>query len=119
MHLAPFFVDMIVTPLARVAREAGPHVEPSYWIFGDAPQGVARMLLKAVIVVATMGGICLLLRLLYGPGGPLRPKEFGTGHIAERKERNARLKELKRRRKAGDISRGEYLEQRWEIIRKR
>ena len=116
MPLIP--LDIVAATLAR-AGEAVPLARPSYWIFGDIPEGMALMLIKAVIIVATMGGICLLLRLLYGPGGPLRPKEFGTGHIDERRERKAALKELKRRRKAGEITRGQYLEQRWDVLRKR
>lgn len=105
-------------PLAKAAGDAVTATEPSYWIFGAMPQGVALMLFKAVIILVTVGGLCLLLRCLYGPGGCLRPKEFGTEHIAERKARNAMLKELKRRHKAGELTRGEYLEQRWEILRK-
>lgn len=119
MPFAPLFsLHGIAVPLARAAGQAVGHAKPSYWIFGDAPQGVTLMLLKALIIVATIGGICLLLRLLYGPCGPLRPKEFGTEHIAERRERKARLKELKRHHKNGELTRSQYLEQRWEILRK-
>lgn len=111
-------IHLSFTPLARVAAQAasGP---PSRWIFGDMPGGAALVLVKALIIVCTMGAICLLLRLLYGPNGCLRPKEFGTAHIAERKERNARLRELKRRRRAGDITKREYLERRWDLYHKR
>ncbi len=112
MHMPFSFLS--ATPLARAA--AGSR---SRWIFGDMPEGVALMLIKALIIVGTVGAICLLLRLLYGPGGPLRPQEFGTGHIAERKERNALLKELKRQRRAGTITKREYLERRWDVYHKR
>ena len=105
---------IVVSPLAQTALAT----RPDNWIFGQAPQGAMLVLVKVVVIVATMGGICLLLRLLYGPGGPLRPKEFGTGHIAERRECKARLRELKRRRKAGELTKVQYLEQRWEILRK-
>lgn len=66
--------------------------------------GALRLLFVAFIFVL----IAWFLRRLFGPGGMLRPEEFGTGHIAERKAKKRRAKELRAKWKAGELSAEEY-----------
>ncbi len=79
------------------------------WPFGGYGETVLPALGRMLFVIALFAAIAYLLRWLFGPGGRLRPAEFGTGHIAPRKARQARLKELRRRAKRGEISMEEYL----------
>lgn len=88
------------------------------WPFGPGSGGgfwptVARYGVSLVFLLL----IALFLRLMFGPGGPLRPKEFGTEHIEERKRRKAELKELKARYKRGEVDAGEYFERRAELYK--
>lgn len=66
--------------------------------------GALRLLFVACIFVL----IGWFLRKLFGPGGWLRPEEFGTGHIAERQAKKRRAKELRAQWKAGEIGGDEY-----------
>jgi len=55
-------------------------VEPSWhktWPFGPGlDEGFLSVLLKGLFIAAILGGMAWLLRWLFGPGGPLRDKEF-------------------------------------------
>lgn len=55
-------------------------IEPSWhktWPFGPGIQeGFLSVALKALFILAILGGMAWLLRFLFGPGGPLRDKEF-------------------------------------------
>jgi uncharacterized membrane protein len=62
---------------------------------------VARLLFVTLI----MGVILLFLRLLFGPGGPLRDKELEEEARRETEQERADLKE---RFEKGDISETEY-----------
>lgn len=79
------------------------------WPFGGYGETVLPALGRMLFVIAVFAAIAFLLRWLFGPGGRLRPTEFGTGHIAPRRERQARIKELRKRCKRGEISMEEYL----------
>ncbi|OIQ51752.1 hypothetical protein BerOc1_00209 [Pseudodesulfovibrio hydrargyri] len=62
---------------------------------------VARLLFVTLI----MGVILLFLRLLFGPGGPLRDKELEE---EARQETERERAELKERLDAGEISEADY-----------
>ena len=55
-------------------------VEPSWhktWPFGPGlGEGLFSVVLKGLFIAAILGGMAWLLRYLFGPGGPLRDKEF-------------------------------------------
>jgi len=68
--------------------------------------GVARVLFVAALFI----GLAWLLRFLFGPGGCMRPEEFGTGHIEARKQKKAEAGELRRRWQAGELSDDDYAE---------
>ena len=55
-------------------------LEPSWhktWPFGPGlDEGFLSVFLKGVFIAAILGGMAWLLRWLFGPGGPLREKEF-------------------------------------------
>jgi hypothetical protein len=55
-------------------------VEPSWhktWPFGPGlEEGFFSVVLKGLFIAAILGGMAWLLRFLFGPGGPLRDKEF-------------------------------------------
>ena len=57
-------------------------VEPSWhktWPFGPGIQeGFFSVVLKGLFIAAILGGMAWLLRYLFGPGGPLRDKEFDS-----------------------------------------
>ncbi len=47
------------------------------WPFGPGySEGWISVTLKFLLIAVILGGIALFLRLLFGPGGPLRDKEF-------------------------------------------
>lgn len=47
------------------------------WPFGPGySEGWISVALKFLLIAAILGGIALFLRILFGPGGPLRDKEF-------------------------------------------
>ncbi|NJB67353.1 putative membrane protein [Desulfobaculum xiamenense] len=64
---------------------------------------------RIVAMVVFFGVIIAFLRYLYGPGGRLRPAEFGTGHIEARNRRKAEEAALRRALRKGEISSDEYL----------
>jgi len=94
--------DRIPLPLARAGGWTG-------WPFAGFGETFLPAAARMIFVVAVFAAIGLLLRWLFGPGGRLRPPEFGTGHIAPRRELQARIKELRRRCKRGEIDMEEYL----------
>lgn len=96
--------DRIPLPLSQVTNW-------SSWPFGGYGETIVASAARMLFVVLVFAGIAYLLRKLFGPGGRMRPKEFGTGHIAPRRERAARIKELRRRCKRGEISMEQYLEE--------
>ena len=55
-------------------------VEPSWhktWPFGPGlEEGFWSVTFKGLFIAAILGGMAWLLRWLFGPGGPLREKEF-------------------------------------------
>ena len=79
------------------------------WPFGGYGETFLPALGRMLFVIAVFAAIGFFLRWLFGPGGRLRPKEFGTDHIAPRQARKARIRELRRRAKRGEISMEEYL----------
>jgi uncharacterized membrane protein len=86
------------------------------WPFGpgfgaDWGSTLARYGISLVFLIA----IGVFLRLLFGPGGPLRPKEFGVEHIAERRRRKAELKEVKAAFERGEMDAEEYMKKRTEL----
>lgn len=88
------------------------------WPFGPGYGGgfwqtVSRFGISLLFLLLIAG----LLRFLFGPGGPLRPPEFGTEHIEERKKRKQELKELKASYKRGEIDVNEYLDRKTELYR--
>ncbi|BBD08323.1 hypothetical protein [Desulfovibrio ferrophilus] len=68
--------------------------------------GAARLLFVLVVFI----GIAWLLRVLFGPGGRLRPEEFGTEHIDERNRKKAKAKVLRQSWKDGELSDDDYEE---------
>lgn len=47
------------------------------WPFGPGlEEGFFSVVLKGLFIAAILGGMAWLLRFLFGPGGPLRDKEF-------------------------------------------
>ncbi|WP_461210717.1 SHOCT domain-containing protein [Desulfocurvus sp. DL9XJH121] len=92
----------VQTAVGRTGWEGWPFGgETSPWL-----AGALRILFTALVFAALAWG----LRLLFGPGGHLRPKEFGTAHIAERKERKRRTADIYARYKAGELDADEYRE---------
>lgn len=59
---------------------AASSVEPHWhktWPFGPGlEEGLLSVVLKGLFIAAILGGMAWLLRYLFGPGGPLRDKEF-------------------------------------------
>ena len=57
-------------------------LEPSWhktWPFGPGlEEGFFSVVFKGLFIAAILGGMAWLLRWLFGPGGPLREKEFDT-----------------------------------------
>lgn len=87
------------------------------WPFGPSfGGGWGPTLARYGIALSFLVVIAFFLRFLFGPGGPMRPEEFGTEHIEERKKRKAELKELKARFKRGEISAEEYMQKRLELL---
>jgi len=87
------------------------------WPFGPGySEGWLVTATKFLFIAAVFGAICIFLRFLFGPGGRLRPKEFGVGHIEERKRKKKTVAELKRRRKKGEITAMEFFEQKNRIM---
>jgi len=95
-------LDRVPLPLARAGNWTG-------WPFAGFGESFLPAVARMLFVVALFAAIALLLRWLFGPGGRLRPPEFGTGHIAPRRARRARIRELRSRCKRGEISMEEYL----------
>jgi hypothetical protein len=94
--------ERIPLPLARAT-------DWSSWPFGGFGENFLPAAARMLFVLALFAAIALLLRWLFGPGGRLRPAEFGADHIAPRRERQARIRELRARCKRGEISMDEYL----------
>lgn len=96
--------------IAAAAQTAAARTGWEGWPFGGSAgpwlAGAARLAFVALVFV----GLAWLLRLLFGPGGPLRPKEFGTEHVEERRRAKREARELRGRWKAGEISDREYEE---------
>lgn len=63
-----------------LAIQAASAVEPRWhktWPFGPGlEEGFFSVVLKGLFILAILGGMAWLLRYLFGPGGPLRDKEF-------------------------------------------
>jgi hypothetical protein len=59
---------------------AASNVEPGWhktWPFGPGiTEGFFSVVLKGLFILAILGGMAWLLRFLFGPGGPMRDKEF-------------------------------------------
>lgn len=83
----------------------------SSWPFGGFGENILPAAARMLFVLGLFAAIAFLLRWLFGPGGRLRPTEFGTGHIAPRRERQARIRELRARCKRGELTMDEYVEQ--------
>jgi hypothetical protein len=80
------------------------------WPFGGSGPGGAVLASAARIlfILAVFALLAWVLRRLFGPGGPLRPREFGTEHIEERRRREAARRELHARWKAGELDDAAY-----------
>jgi len=47
------------------------------WPFGPGlEEGFFSVVLKCLFILAILGGMAWLLRFLFGPGGPMRDKDF-------------------------------------------
>ncbi len=59
---------------------AASSVEPHWhetWPFGPGlEEGLLSVVFKGLFILAILGGMAWVLRFLFGPGGPLRDKEF-------------------------------------------
>ncbi|WP_462326842.1 hypothetical protein [Desulfobaculum sp.] len=100
-----FFLTVV---LATSAMAAGPGSTVNPWLASAVRIGA---------MVLTFAGIIFFLRYLYGPQGKFRPKEFGTEHIDERRQRKAALAGLRRDVAEGRISKDEYAAERERIER--
>lgn len=100
-----FFLTVV---LATSAMAAGPGSAVNPWLASAVRIGA---------MVLTFAGIIFFLRYLYGPKGKFRPKEFGTEHIDERRQRKAALAVLRRDVAKGRISKDEYAAERERIER--
>lgn len=98
-----FFIDPLVQAAERTGWEGWPFTSP------DGEFSLTASVARVLFVLAVFFFLGWLLRKLFGPGGPMRPDEFGTSHITERKRRQAEMKELRERYRAGEIDREEYL----------
>lgn len=99
----------VQTAAARTGWEGWPFSGVgSPWLAGALRLGFVALLFV---------GLAWFLRWLYGPGGLLRPAEFGTEHIARRKENKARAAELRVRWKAGELDDDAYDEALKELYR--
>lgn len=93
-----------------VAAQAGVRTGWEGWPFGGSMAGsITASVARIAFVLVVFGIIVWFLRFLYGPKGKLRPKEFGTEHIEERKRKKATVGELRRKYKAKEISLDEFL----------
>ncbi len=100
-------------PLAQAAQRTG----WEGWPF-QSPDGgfsLTASVARVLFVLAVFGLLAWILRKLFGPGGPMRPAEFGTGHIAEREQRREALRGLRARHKAGELSDAEFAERSREL----
>lgn len=103
MHLV---TGLVAAPLVRIAGHTG----WEGWPF-RSPDGEFSFVTSAARVLFVLAVFALLawgLRRLFGPGGPMRPKEFGTGHIAEREEKKRALAALRADHKAGRLSDAQF-----------
>ncbi|XXJ19952.1 SHOCT domain-containing protein [Desulfovibrio caledoniensis] len=76
------------------------------WPFNSGyGEHILPALARLLFVTMIMGVILLFLRLLFGPGGPLRDKELEEEARQEAERERAELKELL---DAGEISEADY-----------
>lgn len=97
-------LERIPLPLARAA-------DWTSWPFAGFGESFLPAAARVLFVAAIFVAVGLMLRWLFGPGGRFRPREFGTDHIAPRRERTARIRELRARCKRGEISMEQYLDE--------
>ncbi|MCK9241596.1 hypothetical protein [Desulfocurvus sp.] len=95
-----------LTVLAQAAGRTG----WEGWPFGGSGPGgvVLASAARIVFILAVFALLAWALRRLFGPGGPLRPREFGTGHIGERRRRAAARRELHASWRAGRMTDEDY-----------
>lgn len=94
----------VAVQIQDVAQRSGWEGWPFRGLGGPWLAGAARLL----FVLLVFAGIAWVMRLLFGPGGRLRPEEFGTGHIAVRRQKKALAKGLQARWKQGELSDDDY-----------
>jgi len=80
------------------------------WPFGGTGPGgvVLASAARIVFILVVFVLLAWVLRRLFGPGGPLRPAEFGTAHIAQRRRREAARRALHGRWRAGELDDEQY-----------
>ena len=61
-----FLTSTAVTPRWHETWPFGPGIE----------EGFFSVVLKCIFILLILGGMAWLLRFLFGPGGPMRDKEF-------------------------------------------
>ncbi|MBU1001193.1 MAG: SHOCT domain-containing protein [Proteobacteria bacterium] len=99
-----FSLISVAVQAQGVAQRSGWEGWPFSGVGSPWVAGAARLLFVLLVFV----GIAWVLRLLFGPGGRLRPDEFGTGHIDERKLKKTEAKVLRQRWKDGELSDDDY-----------
>jgi len=97
---------VLLSPAVEAAGRSGWEGWPFNSPSGEFSFTTSAARILFVLVVFLL--LAWILRKLFGPGGRLRPEEFGTEHINERKRNRRQQKELRARWKAGEISQDEY-----------
>lgn len=97
-----FSLDILVQAAARSGWEG--------WPFGGTGPGgvVLASAARIVFILMVFALLAWVLRRLFGPGGPLRPREFGTGHIERRRRREEAGRALYARWRAGELDDAQY-----------
>jgi hypothetical protein len=74
-------MPQFISRLALFFAQADEPGWKSTWPFGPGySEGFLSVVLKFALIAVILGGIALFLRVLFGPGGPMRDKEFDERH---------------------------------------
>jgi hypothetical protein len=109
-------LSRVHSALLPLAQSGAPEANWMLWPFGGYGEGLLTSIARLAFAVAILGGVAWLLRKLFGPGGRLRPAEFGTGHIEVRRRNKQRIKELQARCKRGEMGMDEFLKERDRLL---
>ena len=112
MSPMPLMLSVLINAtwrMAALARQDAPVRPPSQWDGWPFSPGFSEslpfMLAKALFIILIIGLAMLLVRLLFGPGGPLSEPWMEEDREAQRQRK---LEELERQLLEGEIDRRYY-----------